>query len=130
MIRYAAHFCKSERLEYWMPRARGASGCAIRANGRASYFAAPKRLSNEFVDTIGAEPETRLSLAAGVSTDGFSGGRPAAACLASGFGAVAFGASGRGGSPRLAPAPFGFGGRVLAVGPVSTLMPAFRWCVG
>jgi hypothetical protein len=24
----------------------------------ALYFAAPKRLSNEFVDTIGAEPET------------------------------------------------------------------------
>ena len=25
---------------------------------RASYFIAPKRLSNEFDDTIGAEPET------------------------------------------------------------------------
>ena len=109
-----------------MPRARGASGCAIRANGRASYFAAPKRLSNEFVDTIGAEPETRLSLAAGVSTDGFSGGRPAAACLASGFGAVAFGASGRGGSLRLASAAFGFEGGVLAVASAAPLMPTLR----
>jgi hypothetical protein len=31
---------------------------SLRKARRASYFAAPKRLSNEFVDTIGAEPET------------------------------------------------------------------------
>ena len=63
----------------------------------ASYFAAEKRLSNEFADTIGCEPATRASFAAGAAgagvsdTDGFSGGW-AAACLISGaFGALAFG---------------------------------------
>jgi hypothetical protein len=36
-------------------------GCAVVQSGEprsASYFIAPKRLSNEFGGTIGAEPET------------------------------------------------------------------------
>src|SRR5258708_13998086 len=61
------------------------------------YFIAPKRLSNEFDDTIGAEPATWLSLVAGAGagapaavsgTDGFSAGL-AAALLGSALGAVA-----------------------------------------
>jgi hypothetical protein len=58
------------------------------------YFIAPKRLSNEFDDTIGAEPATwagaaGAGAAAAVSeTDGFSAGL-AAACLVSAFGAAA-----------------------------------------
>src|SRR5260221_7988184 len=57
-----------------------------------TYFIAPKRLSNEFDETIGADPATLLSLvaagarsAAGVSdTDGFNA-RPLAACFGSAF---------------------------------------------
>src|SRR5437868_6132831 len=83
----------------------------------ASYFAAEKRLSNEFVCTIGCEPATSVSLGAGASatgalslTDGLACGRVAACLVSVGFDAPAFGvaASGRG-SPRLASA-FGFGG--------------------
>ena len=80
-----------------------------------TYLAAEKRLSNEFADTIGCAPATRLGAgkagagagaAAAVSvTAGFKGGR-AAACLVSAFGAeaLAIAVSGRG---DLASAIFG-----------------------
>ena len=115
-----------------------------REDARA-YLVAPKRLSNEFDDTIGAEPETRFSLAAGAGasdTDGFSGGRLAAACLVSAclasmclvstclastcFGAVAFGASARGGSLRFVSAALGFEGGVLAVASAALPRPTLR----
>src|SRR5260370_41370086 len=95
-----------------------------------AYFTAPKRLSNEFDDTIGADPATRLSFAAGAGAgaaeavseaDGFSAGL-AAACLASAFGAAA----GCGVSVRLASITFGFaggGGAVLAVLAVASAVP-------
>ena len=77
------------------------------------YLAAENRLSNEFVDTIGCAPATRLGAAgAGAGADvaaavsvtvGFEGGC-AAACLVSVFCAEAFAASWRGG---LASAAFG-----------------------
>ena len=60
-----------------------------------AYFIAPKRLSNEFDDTIGAEPATWAEAGAGAGAaaavseiDGFSAGL-AAACLVSAFGAAA-----------------------------------------
>ena len=74
---------------------------------------------------IDCEPATWASLVAGAGalsvTDGFSGGRLAAACFVSGaFGAaaVAFGsaASGRGDSCRLASITFGFAGALAVVG--------------
>ena len=103
-----------------------ALGCASK---RSRYFTAPKRLSNEFGGTIGAEPATRLSLAvAGVSvSDGFNGGRPAA-CLGSGFAAVVLGAdaSGRAGSLRFASIAFGFEGGVLAVASAAPPIPTLR----
>src|SRR5258708_5100064 len=107
-----------------------------------SYFTAEKRLSNELACTIGAEPATTPSLAAGAGADaawasetvGFSGGR-AEACFVSGFAASGFATSGfdgssfnalgaadvswRGaGSLRLASITFGFAGIgcALAVG--------------
>src|SRR5258705_13795988 len=99
-----------------------------------AYFTAPKRLSNEFEDTIGADPVTWASLAAGANaaagagaaaavdvsvTEGFSAGL-AAACLGSaGFGADAVArASDGAGSLRLASITFGFagGGGALAGG--------------
>jgi hypothetical protein len=103
---------------------------------RSPYFTAPKRLSNEFDETIGAEPATWAgaeAAGAGASdTDGFRDGR-LAACLGSGFGAAAFGtaASGRGaGSVRLASTTFGFagaaGGGVLAVASPEPPMPTLR----
>src|SRR5258708_39959366 len=57
-----------------------------------SYFTAEKRLSNELACTIGAEPATTPSLAAGAGADaawasetvGFSGG-PAGGCFVFGF---------------------------------------------
>src|SRR5258708_20342907 len=83
------------------------------------YFIAPKRLSNEFDDTIGAEPATWLSLEAGAGagaaaavseTDGFTAGL-AAACLVSAFGA----APGRlGGLVPFAPIPLSFAGALPA----------------
>src|SRR5260370_6821258 len=96
-----------------------------------AYFTAPKRLSNEFDDTIGADPATRLSSAAGKGAgaaeavseaDGFSAGL-AAACLVSAFGAAA----GCGVSVRLASITFGFAGgsgAVPAVLPVLALASA------
>src|SRR5260370_13353984 len=98
-----------------------------------AYFTAPKRLSNEFDDTIGADPATRLSSAAGKGAgaaeavseaDGFSAGL-AAACLVSAFGAPA----GCGVSVRLASITFGFAGgsgavpAVLAVLAVASAVP-------
>ena len=81
-------------------------------------MAAEKRLSNEFADTIGCAPATRLGAgkadagpgvgaAAAVSvTAGFKGGRGAAACLVSAFGAEAFDIAGSG-RGSLASAAFG-----------------------
>src|ERR1700738_4460464 len=106
------------------------NGC--RGNG---HFIALKRLSNEFDDMIGADPATRLSLAAGAGaaagvseTEGFNGGR-LDACLVSAFGAMAFGmaASGRAGvSVRLASITLVFAGGgglpgASAVPPIPTL---------
>lgn len=105
-----------------------------------SYFTAEKRLSNEFAGTIGCEPATMLSFVAGAAaawlsaSDGFSGGRgAAAACLGSAaFGAaaaVAFGsaASERGGSLRLASITFGFAGTgALAVVSLEPPIPTLR----
>ena len=55
-----------------------------------AYFIAPKRLSNEFGGTIGAEPATWLGAAAGLSeTDGFNAGLAVAT-----FGADVFGEHG------------------------------------
>ena len=87
-----------------------------------AYFIAPKRLSNEFEDTIGAEPETCASLAAtgaGASlTEGFSAGLAAAVCLgvSAGFGAAAVARASGAGSLRLASITLGFagGGAALA----------------
>ena len=104
-----------------------------------SYFIAPKRLSNEFAGTIGCEPVTMLSFAAGAAaaavseSDGFSGGRgAAAACLGSaalGTAAMAFGsaASERVGSLRLASITFGFAGAgALAVVSLDPPNPTLR----
>src|ERR1700704_278229 len=82
-----------ERLWLPSPQGGGEQSAPGADNGKiekAFYLNAEKRLSNEFDDTIGCEPATRLSFAgaaaAGVSeSDGFSGGRMAA-CLVSGFG--------------------------------------------
>src|ERR1700737_2355535 len=95
----------------------------VRCRGDLAYFAAEKRLSNEFADTIGWEPATRASFAGGGAaaaaagaseSDGFSGGRAAACLVSVAFGAAAadFGAdaSGRVGSFRLASMTFGFAG--------------------
>ena len=105
------------------------------------YLKAEKRLSKEFAGTIGCEPATRLSFAAGAGaagvseSDGFSGGRgaDAAACLGSaafGAAAVAFGAatSGRdGGSLRLASITFGLVGTgALAVVSAEPPSPTLR----
>ncbi|WP_448890059.1 hypothetical protein, partial [Enterobacter hormaechei] len=87
-----------------------------------------KRLSNEFVDTIGADPATWAGVAAacvGVSeTDGFSAGLAAAT-----FGADVFGiaASGRGGA-SVCLASFSFAGAgggalVVAVVAVASAVP-------
>ena len=69
----------------------------LRFSVTKAYFIAPKRLSNEFDEMIGADPATCAGAAgaagAAVSvTDGFSGGR-AAACLGSAFGADVLGAA-------------------------------------
>src|ERR1700723_3327473 len=77
-----------------------------------AYFAAEKRLSNEFDDTIGWAPATRLPAGAGAAavsvsvTDGFSGGR-AVASFVSAFGAAVFGIDA---SFRLASTVFGLVG--------------------
>lgn len=94
--------------KFWLPRWSPSSGAPMAKpmghdgsqwleEAKPLYFIAPKRLSNEFDETIGADPATWLSLVAGAGaaaavsvTDGFSGGR-LAVCLASAFGAGAFG---------------------------------------
>src|SRR3984957_14971614 len=79
----------------------GGRAIARRTGTERPYFAAEKRLSNEFACTIAADPVTWPSFAgcagasAGSESDGFSGGL-AAACLVS----AAFGV-GCGGSVRL-----------------------------
>ena len=100
-----------------------------------AYFAAEKRLSNEFADTIGWAPATRPSFAGGAAagaaevseSDGFSGGRAAACFVSPAFGAAAaaFGAdaSGRVGSFRLASMTFGFAGIGCALAVVSAAAP-------
>jgi len=102
-------------------------------NGKRFYFAAEKRLSNEFADTIGWAPATRLLPAAGAGavavsvTVGFSGGW-AAACLVSLFGAAAvFGiaASERGGF-GLADGAVGVGAAVAVVSAVALPRPTLR----
>src|SRR5512143_103807 len=103
------------------------AGMTVRCWGDFAYFTAEKRLSNELVGTIGAEPATRLSFAAGgaaaagasAATVGFSGGC-AAACLISGFDAFgAEAAAWAAGSLRLASVTFGFAGVGCAVAVVS-----------
>src|SRR5437868_2721651 len=104
----------------------------IGRTGEQPYFIAPKRLSNEFVCTIGCEPATSVSLGAGASaagalsvTDGLGCGRVAACLVSAGFDAAAFGvaASGRGAcSPRLASA-FGFAGDGGGVAAVVSAVP-------
>src|SRR5258706_1005139 len=107
-------------------------------DGESSYLKPEKRLANELGDTIGCEPATMLSFAAGAAaaatagvsaTEGFSGGR-AAACFVSGFGVAAavFGAeaSGRGTSVRLTSTTFGFAGMGCAVAVVSAAPPPPR----
>src|SRR5215212_10202343 len=85
-----------------------------------NHFIAPKRLSNEFEDTIGADPETCASLPVGANaaavagasvTEGFNAGL-AAACLVSAAFGVAAGAraSDGAGSLRLASITLGFAG--------------------
>src|SRR5882724_6438220 len=73
-----------------------------------SYFVAEKRLSNEFVCTIGWAPATRPSLgaAAGSASEaaGLNGGRLAACLVSAGFAAATFGVAG------LASAAFGLAG--------------------
>jgi hypothetical protein len=105
-----------------------AGGLAVVDFAPCAYFISPKRLSNEFVDTIGADPATwagaGAAAGAGVSeTDGFRAGLAAAT-----FGVDVFGteASGRGGaSVRLASITFGFaaGGGALAVVAVASAVP-------
>jgi hypothetical protein len=114
-----------------------ASGRSVQENGERFYFAAEKRLSNEFADTIGWAPATRLLPAAGAAgagaaavsaTAGFSGGW-AAACLVSVFGAAAavFGIepSGRGGF-GLADGAAGAGAAVAVVSAVALPRPTLR----
>ena len=93
-----------------------------------AYFAAEKRLSNEFDDTIGWAPATRLPAGAGAAavsvsvTDGFSGGR-AVASFVSAFGAAVFGIDA---SFRLASTVFGLvgtGAGAAAVAVVSAVAP-------
>src|SRR5258705_2871578 len=106
----------------------------------ASYLNAEKRLSKEFGGTIGCEPATMPSFAAGAAaagasvTDGFRGGRTAA-CLVwgaagveegvEGFGADASGRSGA--TLRLVSMIFGFAGTaggalaVVSAAPMPTL---------
>jgi hypothetical protein len=107
-------------------RFRGHDGLVVRRARETAYFAAEKRLSNEFAETIGCEPATMPSLAAGAAaaagvseTEGFSGGR-AAACFISGFDAFGIDPSGRGGgSLRLASITLGLAGTGCAVAVVS-----------
>ena len=114
------------------------AGRSAQGNGKRFYFAAEKRLSNEFDETIGWAPATMLLPAAGAAgaaavsvTVGFSGGR-AAVCLVSvlmsvlGADAV-FGIepSGRGGF-GLAVGAVGAGAAVAVVSAVALLMPTLR----
>ena len=95
---------------------------------RACYFTAPKRLSNEFVDTIGAEPVTwaAAGVAAAVAeasvTEGFGGGL-AAACLVSTGLASGFGAARTTDGCGLASATFGLGGGGALAGVASAVPP-------
>src|ERR1700738_3333497 len=85
----------------------------------AAYLNDWNRLSNEFGDTIGCEPATRLSLAGaaaggGAASAGLCGGRAAACFVVSGFVVSGFGVAAAvfgteaTGSLRLASMIFGF----------------------
>src|SRR5216684_2703042 len=106
----------------------------------AAYLNDWNRLSNEFGDTIGCAPATRLSLAGaaaggggGSASAGFRGGRAAACFVVSGFGVAAaaavFGTEATW-SLRLASMVFGFagtaGGGLAAVVSAAPPRPTLR----
>ena len=97
---------------------------------RACYFTAPKRLSNEFDDTIGAEPVTWAAAGAGDAAavaeasvaEGFSAGLTAACLVSTGL-ASGFGATRTTDGCGLASATFGLGGGGALAGVASAVPP-------
>jgi len=84
-----------------------------------SYFTAEKRLSNELEGTIGWEPATMASFAAGAGagseTVGLNGGRTAATLVSAGFGAMVLGTVAEGRGVSLASMTFGLAGTAVEV---------------
>ena len=97
---------------------------------RACYFIAPKRLSNEFDDTIGAEPATWAAAGAGAAAavaeasvmEGFSAGLTAACLVSTGL-ASGFGAMRTTDGCGLASATFGLGGGGGALACFASALP-------